>query len=124
MSKRLNAGLGMAQITNLVNEIAIEHGPNAVGAVGHCEIFPNSTNIIPGKAVVDFRSPDAEVIKVMDGKLKSGGSKIADQLGLGVDFEVAGALDPVEFDPVCVSQIRAAAKTWLHSKGSHLWRGS
>ena len=45
MSKRLNAGLGMAQITNLVNEIAIEHGPNAVGAVGHCEIFPNSTNM-------------------------------------------------------------------------------
>ena len=35
MPKRINAGLGMARITQLVDEIALSHSPLAVGAVGH-----------------------------------------------------------------------------------------
>ena len=111
MSSRVNAGLGMAQITMLVHEIALSHAPQAVGAVGHCEIFPNSTNIIPGKAVftIDFRSPDPAVIAAMDTELRSGAGKIAQTLGLDISYEQAGALDPVEFDSACVNSVRAAA---------------
>ena len=59
MPMRKNAGLGMAKITNLVHEIAMSHQPDAVGAVGQCDVYPNSRNIIPGKVVftIDFRSP-------------------------------------------------------------------
>ena len=111
MPSRVNAGLGMAQITVLVHEIALSHAPQAVGAVGHCEIFPNSTNIIPGKAVftIDFRSPDPAVIGAMDTELRSGAGKIAQTLGLDISYEQAGALDPVEFDSACVNSVRAAA---------------
>ena len=111
MSSRLNAGLGMAQITVLANEIALSYAPHAVGAVGHCEIFPNSTNIIPGKAVftIDFRSPDQAVIASMDAALRAGANKIASALGLDISYEQAGALDPVAFDLTCVSRVRAAA---------------
>ena len=111
MPKRVNAGLGMAQLTMLVHEIALSHAPQAVGAVGHCEIFPNSTNIIPGKAVftIDFRSPDPAVIAAMDRELRSGAGKIAQTLGLDISYEQAGALDPVEFDSACVNSVRAAA---------------
>ena len=111
MPKRVNAGLGMAQITQLAHDIAIAHAPDAVGAVGHCEIFPNSTNIIPGKAIftVDFRSPDPDTLAAMDGALKRGASDIAERLGLKIVFEQAGAFDPVRFDPDCVARIRDAA---------------
>ena len=40
MPKRVNAGLGMARITQLVDEIAWSHAPLAVGAVGHCDVYP------------------------------------------------------------------------------------
>jgi N-carbamoyl-L-amino-acid hydrolase len=36
----------------------MKNQPNAVGAIGHIDVYPNSRNIIPGKAVftVDMRS--------------------------------------------------------------------
>ena len=40
MPSRVNAGLGMAQITVLAHQIALAHAPHAVGAVGHCESSP------------------------------------------------------------------------------------
>lgn len=59
MNMRLNAGLGMARIIELVHKIAMEAQPDAVGAVGQANVYPNSRNVIPGKAVftVDFRLP-------------------------------------------------------------------
>ena len=112
MPSRVNAGLGMARITCLVQDIAMAHAPHAVGAVGHGELFPNSTNIIPGKAIftVDFRSPDKAVIAAMDAALRKGATAIADEIGLDITFEQAGAFDPVEFDPACVERIRGAAE--------------
>ena len=49
MPKRRNAGLGMARITELVHEVAMDNQPDAVGAIGHMEVYPNSRNIIAGK---------------------------------------------------------------------------
>ena len=111
MPKRRNAGLGMARITMLAHEIAMAHAPHAVGAVGHCEVFPNSTNIIPGKVLftVDFRSPDPAVLAAMNDALQAGARDIAAELGLDIQFEQAGAFDPVTFDKDCVARIRAAA---------------
>jgi N-carbamoyl-L-amino-acid hydrolase len=111
MPKRRNAGLGMARITMLAHDIAMAHAPHAVGAVGHCELFPNSTNIIPGKVLftVDFRSPDPAVLAAMNDALEAGATAIAAELGLDIQFEQAGAFDPVTFDTGCVARIRAAA---------------
>lgn len=112
MPMRKNAGLGMARILDLVDEIAWSHAPHAVGAAGHIDVFPNSRNVIPGKAVftVDFRSPDLSVIEDMERRLKSGGQAIADDLGLGIAFEKVGGFDPVEFDEGCVTAVRNAAE--------------
>lgn len=112
MPMRKNAGLGMAKILLLVDEIAWSHKPKAVGAAGHIDIHPNSRNVIPGKAVftVDFRSPNADVIADMESRLKSGGTGICDELGLTISFEKVGGFDPVEFDGNCVSAVRSAAE--------------
>ena len=92
MPKRVNAGLGMARITQLVDEIAWSHAPLAVGAVGHCDVYPNSRNIIPGKVVftVDFRHPKQEVIDDMEARLRAGAAEICKEIGLEMDIEQAG----------------------------------
>ncbi|WP_108881459.1 allantoate amidohydrolase [Anderseniella sp. Alg231-50] len=112
MPMRKNAGLGMARILDLVDEIAWSHKPDAVGAAGHIEVYPNSRNVIPGKVVftVDFRSPNLAVIQDMEKRLAEGAKKICDDMGLSVEVEKIGGFDPVEFDEDCVQAIRSAAE--------------
>jgi beta-ureidopropionase / N-carbamoyl-L-amino-acid hydrolase len=112
MPMRRNAGLGMARITELVHEIAMSHQPQAVGAIGHVEVYPNSRNIIPGRTVftIDFRSPSFEVQKDMEARLREGAAKIAEALKLGIEIEQTGHFDPVTFDETCVAAVRRAAE--------------
>ena len=111
MHMRKNAGLGMAKILALVDAIALEYGPHAVGAAGHIDVYPNSRNVIPGKVVftVDFRSPDLSVIQNMENRLRSEGQSVADSLGLEIEFDKVGGFDPVTFDDNCVGAVRNAA---------------
>lgn len=112
MPMRKNAGLGMAKVLQLVDEIAWSHKPNAVGAAGHVDVYPNSRNVIPGKVVftVDLRSPQLAVIEDMEARLKDGAQKICDEMGLDVAFEKVGGFDPVTFDETCVTAVRNAAE--------------
>jgi len=112
MPMRRNAGLGMARVLELVEEIALSHAPHAVGAAGHIDVYPNSRNVIPGKVVftVDFRSPEPAVIKDMEERLKAGARELCDNMGLEVEFEKVGGFDPVEFDAGCVASVRGAAE--------------
>ena len=117
MPKRVNAGLGMARITQLVDEIALSHAPHAVGAIGHIDVYPNSRNIIPGKVIftVDFRHPNKEIIQDMEDRMRKGAADIAEKIGLTMDIEKVGNFDPVEFDKDCVEKVRDAAKTLGYS---------
>ncbi len=112
MPMRINAGLGMARITQLVDEIAWSEAPHAVGAIGHIEAYPNSRNIIPGRTVftVDFRSPDLKVLNGMVDRVKEGAAKICKDIGLTMEVEQVGGFDPVTFDEGCVTAIRSAAE--------------
>jgi len=112
MPMRKNAGLGMTRMLDLVDQIAWAFAPDAVGAAGHMEVYPNSRNVIPGKAVftVDFRSPDLDTITRMEKDFREGASQIAGAMGLGVSFEKVGGFDPVTFDEGCVSAVRNAAE--------------
>jgi|TARA_B110000438_G_C15601796_1_gene558356 N-carbamoyl-L-amino-acid hydrolase len=112
MPMRRNAGLGMARVLELVEEIALSHSPHAVGAAGHIDVYPNSRNVIPGKVIftIDFRSPKLDVILDMEKKLEEGAKKICDEMGLTVELEQLGGFDPVTFDPQCVDAVRNAAE--------------
>jgi N-carbamoyl-L-amino-acid hydrolase len=112
MPMRKNAGLGMARILEKVEEIALSHTPDAVGAAGHIDVFPNSRNVIPGKVVftVDFRSPNLSVIEDMEARLRVEGQVIVDAMGMEIAFEKVGGFDPVAFDEGCVSAVRDAAE--------------
>ena len=112
MAMRKNAGLGMAMVTQLAHEIAMSHQPRALGAVGQCDVYPNSRNIIPGKVVftIDFRSPDFDIQADMEARLRAGAAEIAAKLELECEVEIVGHFDPVTFDEGCVSAVRRAAE--------------
>ncbi len=112
MAMRVNAGLGMARIIEAVHRIAMDHQPAAVGAVGQANVWPNSRNVIPGKAVftVDFRSPDLGKLNAMRARLEAEAAVIAGDLGLGISIEPVGHFDPVTFDPKLVEVVRGAAE--------------
>ncbi|MDX8534888.1 Zn-dependent hydrolase [Mesorhizobium sp. VK25A] len=112
MPKRRNAGLGMARVIELVHEIAMDYQPDAVGAVGHMQAYPNSRNIIAGRTVftIDIRSPEKEVLDAMDGRIREGIDTICDALDIKYEIEQVGHFDPVTFDKDCVKAIRDAAE--------------
>jgi N-carbamoyl-L-amino-acid hydrolase len=111
MPKRRNAGLGMARVTELVHEIAMDYQPNAVGAIGHMEAYPNSRNIIAGRTVftIDIRSPDKETLDEMDARIRDGIETICEALDISAEVEQVGHFDPVTFDETCVKAVRDAA---------------
>ncbi|MEO1399552.1 MAG: allantoate amidohydrolase, partial [Pseudomonadota bacterium] len=98
MPMRKNAGRGLAQITELVHKIAMKNAPNAVGAIGHIDVYPNSRNIIPGKVVftIDFRSHEIDTLNKMVRKLEKKAPKLCKELGLDFSMEIVGQFDPPE----------------------------
>jgi len=112
MRMRVNAGLGMARITERVHQIAMSHQPNVVGAVGQVKVFPNSRNVIPGKVVftVDIRSPEQAKLDTMKAEVMRAAHAVAAELGLGCAIEEVGHFDPVTFDAGLVKIVRQSAE--------------
>ncbi|TIM07850.1 Zn-dependent hydrolase [Mesorhizobium sp.] len=112
MPKRRNAGLGMARVIELVHEIAMDYQPDAVGAVGHMEVYPNSRNIIAGRTMftIDIRSPEKEVLDAMDGRIREGIDTICEALDIKYQIDQVGHFDPVTFDAGCVKAVRDAVE--------------
>ena len=96
MPKRRNASLGMARVIELVHEVAMDYQPDAVGAVGHIQVYPNSRNIIAGKAVftIDIRSPNKDVLDEMDARIRAGIENTAEALDIGFEVEQVLAAIP------------------------------
>ena len=112
MHMRVNAGLGMARVIDYVHHIAMSHQPDAVGAVGQANVYPNSRNVIPGQAVftVDIRSPDQLKLDTMRAEVDRAAHRVARELGLACEIEAVGHFDPVTFDPKLVQVVRGAAE--------------
>ncbi|HVG48123.1 MAG TPA: Zn-dependent hydrolase [Rubellimicrobium sp.] len=108
MAMRVNAGLGMARIIEMVHRTAMDHQPDAVGAVGQANVWPNSRNVIPGRAVftIDIRSPEQGKLDSMRALIEAEAPRIAQELGLGIEIEPVGHFDPVTFDPRLAQLVR------------------
>ncbi|MEJ5219618.1 Zn-dependent hydrolase [Cognatishimia sp. D5M38] len=112
MSMRKNAGRGLALITELVHEIAMKNQPNAVGAIGHIDVYPNSRNIIPGKVVftVDMRTHLLDKLNAMADELMEKAPKLCEEIGVEFSCEIVGQFNPPAFDETLVGSIRDAAE--------------
>ncbi|MEO1027177.1 MAG: Zn-dependent hydrolase, partial [Pseudomonadota bacterium] len=112
MSMRKNAGRGLALVTELVHEIAMKNQPNAVGAIGHVDVYPNSRNIIPGKVVftVDMRTHLLDKLNGMVGEFMERAPKLCAEIETEFSCEIVGQFDPPAFDDGCVGAVRNAAE--------------
>ena len=111
MAMRKNAGRGLALITELTQEIAMKNQPNAVGAIGHIDVYPNSRNIIPGKVVctVDMRTHLLDKLNSMVDEFMESAPKLCEEIGVEFDCHIVGQFDPPAFDEACVGAVREAA---------------
>ena len=112
MTMRVNAGLAMARILEMVQDVAMGEQPGAVGGVGQMKFSPNSRNVLPGTVVftVDIRSPEQAKLDRMRAKIEAEAPRIAAALGVGCSIEAVGHFDPVAFDPKLVARVREAAE--------------
>ena len=112
MNMRVNAGLAMARILEMVQTVAMSEQPGAVGGVGQMFFSPNSRNVLPGKVVftVDIRSPEQAKLDRMRVRIEAEAPKICAALGVKCAVEAVGHFDPVTFDPALVARVRAAAE--------------
>jgi N-carbamoyl-L-amino-acid hydrolase len=95
-----------------VHEIAMKNQPNAVGAIGHIDVYPNSRNIIPGKVVftVDMRTHLLDKLNAMVEELMEKAPKLCEEIGVEFACEIVGQFDPPAFDETLVGSIRDAAE--------------
>ena len=112
MRMRRDAGRGMARLIELVHEIAMRHQPDAVGAVGHVDVHPNSRNIIPERVVftVDFRSHLLPVLTAMVDEFETSAPALCAAIGVSLETAIVGQFDPPEFDKALVERVRASAE--------------
>lgn len=112
MTMRVNAGLAMSRIIEMVQEVAMAAQPGAVGGVGQVKFTPNSRNVLPAKVVftVDIRSPNIEKLNGMRATIEMRAAEICAEIGVGCAVEAIGHFDPVTFDPTLVGRVRSAAE--------------
>ncbi|MCD1633816.1 Zn-dependent hydrolase [Martelella mediterranea] len=111
MAMRVNAGLAMARILEMVQKVAMDAQPNAVGGVGQMVFKPNSRNVLPGTVTftVDIRTVDQDKLDGMRAAIEKQAAEICEDLGVGCSVEAVGHFDPVTFDRELVGNVREAA---------------
>lgn len=112
MNLRVNAGLAMARIMEMVQNVAMSEQPGAVGGVGQVKFSPNSRNVLPGTVVftVDIRTPSQEKLDRMRATIEAKAAEICAALGVDCSVEAVGHFDPVTFDEKLVASVRKAAE--------------
>ncbi|MDF9844510.1 MULTISPECIES: Zn-dependent hydrolase [unclassified Paenibacillus] len=113
MEMRQDAFLGASEIALLVERVCLSYkGKPVVGTVGHVEVKPGGSNIVPGRVVfsVDIRDVDEarrdEVIR----QVKEGAAGICEQRGLQVSFRERLNVQPVQCTPAIVDVMKEQSK--------------
>ena len=111
MELRRDALLAASELVLEVNRIAVQRAPHARGTVGTMELFPNSRNVIPGRASlsVDLRAPDDAQLLDMDAALLAACARIATERSLQITVEQVVYFPPQPFTPQLVQAVRANA---------------
>lgn len=112
MSFRQDALVAAAKVIGLVEEIALDYAPHAVGTVGALSVSPNSRNTIPGQVnfSVDIRHPEEKIVQAMGEKLQAHAKNVAKARNVTIEIEEIWHKPPISFDKNCVSAVAGATQ--------------
>ena len=112
MKGRQDALVVASRIIQIVQDVALENKPDAVGTVGEMRLSPNSRNTIPGEVflTVDFRHPNDDLLSQMASSLKSHITFLIQELGLEINVKEIWHNPPVNFDQNCIQAVSNATE--------------
>lgn len=112
MAMRRDALVGAAKAIEIVQSLALKHGPLAVATVGSIEVRPNSRNVVPGEVLlgIDHRHPEEATLARMENELTHALAREIEPSRLVTKLERVWDFSPVHFDDTLVSHVRQAAE--------------
>ncbi len=111
MGLRKDALLAASHVIQCVNQLALDHAPNARGTVGMLDVYPNSRNVIPGtvKFSVDLRADNDEILTAMVASLHERLVTIAKNGSVSIEMTQVVYFPPQAFAAPLVSAVRSSA---------------
>jgi len=106
MPERRNALLAAAKLIEAVQEVVTREPGRQVGTVGHLEVFPNASNVVPGlvKHSIELRDLSAEKIARLADQIRERAQEIARQTGTEI------VITKTEHDPPAVATLEIQAQ--------------
>ena len=106
MAERTDALAAASELVLAVEEIASDRARDdeaAVGTVGHLDVAPNATNVVPGRVElgVDVRSVEADSIEHVVAGVREELSRLERDRGVETDFERVLDVDPTPMADRC-----------------------
>jgi N-carbamoyl-L-amino-acid hydrolase len=113
MVGRRDALVASAEIILMIQSLALEFAPHAVGTVGEMSVMPNSRNTIPGEVFfsVDIRNPDEETLAEMALRFRKQVDSIVAKHGVRSVVDEIWDKPPVKFDRDCIAAVADATAT-------------
>ncbi len=125
MGRRRDALLAALPLMAGIREIALAHGPVALGTVGEFRLLPNSRNVIPGQVQfsIDIRHRDSQILAAMDQAVRTLIANAAQQPGFSITLTDIAHTEPVPFDSGILGIIREESAA-LGLKGADIVSGA
>lgn len=127
MGYRRDSLHGASRIISEIMSKAEEYGDPLVATVGKLDLVPNTSNVVPGKAVftLDIRHIDKGVMKKYIEEIMSIMSRICEEMDLGLEIEKYMDGEPVAMNENLVETIRSLCEEkgmnyrMMHSGAGH-----
>jgi beta-ureidopropionase / N-carbamoyl-L-amino-acid hydrolase len=111
MPERRNALLAAAKLIEAVQQVVTREPGRQVGTVGHLEVYPNATNVVPGlvKHSIELRDLSPEKIGRLGEEIRRQAQQIAHETNTEITIRHLENDPPAMANPQIQAQIEAAA---------------
>ena len=111
MPERRNALLAAAKLIEAVQQVVTREPGRQVGTVGHIEVYPNATNVVPGlvRHSIELRDLSPEKIARLGEKIRSQAQQIAHETNTEINIRHLENDPPAMANPQIQGQIEAGA---------------
>ncbi|NVO56227.1 Zn-dependent hydrolase [Rhodobacteraceae bacterium B1Z28] len=100
--------------------------PQTVWTIGHVDLHPNASSIVPGRArfSMQWRDQDSDRLMRMEQIIRETAQKIADRSGMALSFGPLLGLEPVAMDKSLQKRLETGAQRVAPGKWRHMPSGA